>query len=879
MRRGLAGRGGIAVCAVLGACLGSAPPGWAATVAVTTEDDVVAADGSCSLREAITAANTDAAPFAGAGECAAGSGADTVSVPAGTFRLGIPGPGEDANAAGDLDILGTELTIAGAGSSATTIDANLLDRAIDVRVGRIATIQDLKITGGTAPKGANGTPRTGSGSTFVSGDPGDPGEPGGGIRNLGTLTVLRSAVFGNSAGLGGTGGTSQGGNASNGVAGGASGGKGGAGGAGGGIYTSGVLTVIRSTVSGNTAGTGGAGGFGQGGQGVNGNAFGGLGQGGTGGRAGDGGGIAEADGGTLTVRDSSITGNGAGVGGQGGVGQGGAGGPAGFMSTSDGGSGGEGSAGPGGDGGAGGGISAADNVVLTGVLLATNVGGTGGRGGNANGSVGGPALGTSGDGGNGGQGIANIGGDGGPGGGLLAAAASLVDVTVSGNRTGAGGSGGNGTGGQGGGSLNGTGGNGSVGYAGDGGDGGSGGGLTITGQSTIRHATIASNTVGDGGPAGTAQPGAAGQPGGSPGLTSPGAPGAGGSAGAVSAPTPAAAAATLANSVIAANAIPSCVGSVADGGFDIAFPDASCPGANVDPKLGPLADNGGPTQTHAIGPGSPARDSVPSAGAGCAETDQRAVARPQAAGCDAGAYEWAPPTVTTGASTIARTSATLHGEINPNARDTTYHFEIGTDTRYGRDTAAASTGAGTTPVAVQADVGGLVSGTTYHYRLVATNGDGTTADADRTFVFDNTPPRFVSASVSPKRFAVRRSGRAEQPVAARTRRGTRFRYRLSEPARVLFTIARARPGRKAGSRCVKPTRRNRGKRRCTRWVTAGRFAAQGGTKSTTKRFSGRIGRRSLRPGRHRATLTAIDAAGNASKPRLLRFRVVRARSG
>jgi hypothetical protein len=55
----------------------------------------------------------------------------------------------------------------------------------------------------------------------------------------------------------------------------------------------------------------------------------------------------------------------------------------------------------------------------------------------------------------------------------------------------------------------------------------------------------------------------------------------------------------------------------------------------VDPLLLALADNGGPTDTRAIAAGSPAVD----AGAGCAATDQRGVARPAGAACDIGAFE------------------------------------------------------------------------------------------------------------------------------------------------------------------------------------------------------------------------------------------------
>jgi hypothetical protein len=65
---------------------------------------------------------------------------------------------------------------------------------------------------------------------------------------------------------------------------------------------------------------------------------------------------------------------------------------------------------------------------------------------------------------------------------------------------------------------------------------------------------------------------------------------------------------------------------------------------NTDPVLGPLADNGGPTQTHALLPASllhvrsPAIDA--GTNSGCPAADQRGVHRPQGAHCDIGAYEF-----------------------------------------------------------------------------------------------------------------------------------------------------------------------------------------------------------------------------------------------
>jgi hypothetical protein len=58
----------------------------------------------------------------------------------------------------------------------------------------------------------------------------------------------------------------------------------------------------------------------------------------------------------------------------------------------------------------------------------------------------------------------------------------------------------------------------------------------------------------------------------------------------------------------------------------------------ADPKLSPLADNGGPTLTMALLPGSPAIDAGSAVGAPA--TDQRGVARPQGPGVDIGAFEY-----------------------------------------------------------------------------------------------------------------------------------------------------------------------------------------------------------------------------------------------
>jgi CSLREA domain-containing protein len=58
---------------------------------------------------------------------------------------------------------------------------------------------------------------------------------------------------------------------------------------------------------------------------------------------------------------------------------------------------------------------------------------------------------------------------------------------------------------------------------------------------------------------------------------------------------------------------------------------------NMDPKLGPLAANGGPTLSHALLDGSPALDKA--GGGSCPTTDQRGTSRPQGPACDIGSYE------------------------------------------------------------------------------------------------------------------------------------------------------------------------------------------------------------------------------------------------
>lgn len=86
---------------------------------------------------------------------------------------------------------------------------------------------------------------------------------------------------------------------------------------------------------------------------------------------------------------------------------------------------------------------------------------------------------------------------------------------------------------------------------------------------------------------------------------------------------------------------------------------------NTDPRLAPLADQGGPTPTQALLPDSPAVDA---AGGACPPpaTDQRGVTRPMGAACDIGAFE-AESTLSAGFTwpTWARTARIAGAYFHP----------------------------------------------------------------------------------------------------------------------------------------------------------------------------------------------------------------------
>ena len=91
-----------------------------------------------------------------------------------------------------------------------------------------------------------------------------------------------------------------------------------------------------------------------------------------------------------------------------------------------------------------------------------------------------------------------------------------------------------------------------------------------------------------------------------------------------------------------------CHGVVGSNGFNLLGKTAVCTFGSTPtdklgkiPKLGTLANNGGPTATLALLTGSPAINVIPSAACAVAK-DQRGVHRPQGTRCDIGSYEKQP---------------------------------------------------------------------------------------------------------------------------------------------------------------------------------------------------------------------------------------------
>jgi hypothetical protein len=120
--------------------------------------------GKCTLRAAVQAPDNT-------------GGSNTITLPAGVYKLTIDSTGVDDPSAGDLDIKsGVSVTVTGAGASSTTINANYIDRAFAVQHTASLSISRLTIKHGVAGESAPSSNSTDSGS-------------GGAFYNDGSLSI------------------------------------------------------------------------------------------------------------------------------------------------------------------------------------------------------------------------------------------------------------------------------------------------------------------------------------------------------------------------------------------------------------------------------------------------------------------------------------------------------------------------------------------------------------------------------------------------------------------------------------------------------------------------------------------------------------------
>ena len=154
-------------------------PVFAAGITVTTVADEDGTGDDCSLREAIKAANTDAAY----GGCSAGSGSDTITLPIGTYTLTL---GEQLPAVATTVIIDGNESIVQADASPNTATY----RVFEVIGGGDLTLNDLTIQHGNCVNGLSCTSQS---------NPDDDKGRGGGIFNAGILTLSNVTVRDNSA--------------------------------------------------------------------------------------------------------------------------------------------------------------------------------------------------------------------------------------------------------------------------------------------------------------------------------------------------------------------------------------------------------------------------------------------------------------------------------------------------------------------------------------------------------------------------------------------------------------------------------------------------------------------------------------------------------
>ena len=327
--------------------------------------------------------------------------------------------------------------------------------------------------------------------------------------------------------------------------------------------------------------------------------------------------------------------------------------------------------------------------------------------------------------------------------------------------------------------------------------------------------------------------------------------------------------------------------------------------SNTNPLLGPLANNGGPTETEALFAGSPAIDN--GTNEGCPATDQRGGARPQPPGgtCDIGAYEY---------GSLADVSISQTASPGPAVAGSTLTYQL-TAADNGPDPAAGivvqdSLPAGAALISASPSQGGCVGSAPLVCPLgslavgakatvtvvvrpsqvgVATNtatigGNPTDPNPENNrSVLQTTvlAPALVVPTIAnlAQTHGVWREGNKLAQISRRKKKppvGTTFSFELNEQAAVTLTFTQRVKGRKVGHRCAAPTKSNKHRKSCKRTVTRAGLSLPGHAGTNKVAFYGRISHgKKLKPGRYTLVLTATNAAGEQSSPKRIVFTIVK----
>jgi 6-phosphogluconolactonase (cycloisomerase 2 family) len=216
----------------------------------------------------------------------------------------------------------------------------------------------------------------------------------------------------------------------------------------------------------------------------------------------------------------------------------------------------------------------------------------------------------------------------------------------------------------------------------------------------------------------------------------------------------------------------------------------------------------------------------------------------------------------------SKTTFDARGSADATATIVSYNWDFGDGTTLSSSAPTAShrySDAGVYTVRLRLTDSNGCSGFSYTGQTAYCGGKDATVSVD-------TPPAIYGIAVTPTKLAT-------ASLATRKKRPRRpvVHYKLSESARVTFTVSRKLAGRKVGKTCKRKTARNARKPKCRLQRRVGTFNAHGKAGKNKRLLPRRFKGRALKPGGYVLTAVAQDAAKGKSAPRSATFKVTKPR--